>query len=73
MCEFLSISAVLTALVDGAANMMHQANNGYVPTFVSGDFDSASPEVLEYYREKVSGTFMPRDLLDNCRLDLSYF
>ena len=50
--------ACLKAVVDGAINELYNcpdlARDQFTPDFISGDFDSAKPQVLEYYGNKVS-------------------
>ena len=53
------ISACIKAVVDGAVNEMHKYNqtiepkDKLIPDFISGDFDSINPDLLQHYREKV--------------------
>lgn len=48
--------AQVRAVIDGAINELFNcpdlARDQFMPDFISGDFDSAKPEVLEYYRKK---------------------
>lgn len=54
--ESLWNNSLITGVTDGAINVLHELNmkndSKYIPTFVSGDFDSALPEILELYKEK---------------------
>jgi len=49
--------ATLRACTDGAANILYDcvdaAKLNRLPHLVSGDFDSARPEVLQFFRDKV--------------------
>ena len=48
--------AQLRSVVDGAVNGLYNcpvlARDQFMPDFISGDFDSAKPEVLGYYKRK---------------------
>jgi len=48
--------AVLRACTDGASNVLHDcvelSRSSYLPHFISGDFDSVRPEVLDFYRSQ---------------------
>lgn len=50
-------AAVIRIYVDGAANGVYShpdiSRSEFMPTLVSGDFDSIRPEVLQFYRDKV--------------------
>ena len=43
--------------MDGAANLLFDSlgadRDRYIPNLISGDFDSARPDVLEFYKHKV--------------------
>ena len=56
--EICLLTACLKAVVDGGINELYNCpdlvTDQFIPDFISGDFDSAKPEVLEYYRKKVS-------------------
>ena len=43
--------------MDGAANRLYNCHemdkDSYIPDFISGDFDSAPEEILDYYKSKV--------------------
>ncbi|PIK50419.1 putative thiamine pyrophosphokinase 1 [Apostichopus japonicus] len=48
---------VIRAATDGASNhlheiMMNKSNSNFVPDLLTGDFDSAKPEVLQFMKEK---------------------
>ncbi|THD21658.1 thiamine pyrophosphokinase 1 [Fasciola hepatica] len=49
-------SASVVAFVDGFANLVHQGSYGkdYLPNFVTGDFDSITPETLAFYQSQES-------------------
>jgi len=51
------IEGVFTAVTDGAVNRLVKnygdRKDEFIPTIVTGDFDSASPDNLDYYRNKV--------------------
>ncbi|KAK0050651.1 thiamine pyrophosphokinase 1-like isoform X2 [Biomphalaria pfeifferi] len=44
--------SVFTAVVDGAVNHLHSSisQEQYLPSIITGDFDSADPDLLEYYK-----------------------
>ena len=52
------ILAVVKATIDGGTNELYdnteKQRDSYIPDIITGDFDSARPEVLHYYKEKVS-------------------
>ncbi|KAK2166943.1 hypothetical protein LSH36_33g04044 [Paralvinella palmiformis] len=56
MFTILWKKACLKAVVDGGINELYNCpdlvTDQFIPDFISGDFDSAKPEVLEYYRKK---------------------
>jgi thiamine pyrophosphokinase len=53
----LSIPAAIRAVCDGGIDELYAVTwdeiDDYLPHFISGDFDSANPKLLELYREKV--------------------
>eukprot|EP00058_Branchiostoma_floridae_P027198 XP_002612689.1 hypothetical protein BRAFLDRAFT_229265 [Branchiostoma floridae] len=52
------VAAVLKAVTDGGVNRLHHTtkNNpeSWIPDLITGDFDSASSENLQYYKDKGS-------------------
>ena len=54
----LTVLAAVKAMVDGGINELYyntkDHREDYIPDMVTGDFDSAPPEVLQFYKEKVS-------------------
>lgn len=54
--ESLWRRATVRACTDGAINVLYDcvdsAKEEFLPDFVSGDFDSARPEVLQFFRDK---------------------
>ena len=48
---------MLTAATDGAVNQLCKIfsdnKDDFLPDIISGDFDSADPGILEYYKNKV--------------------
>ncbi|XP_059173979.1 thiamin pyrophosphokinase 1-like [Physella acuta] len=48
--------SAFTAVTDGGVNRLHKSfcdqKDEYLPNVITGDFDSASPAVLEYYKNK---------------------
>lgn len=49
--------AVIRAATDGACNHLHEimtnkANSNFVPDLLTGDFDSAKPDILQFMRDK---------------------
>ncbi|KAJ8307014.1 hypothetical protein KUTeg_015098 [Tegillarca granosa] len=43
-------------IVDGATNELYRCTSGnldFIPDLITGDFDSAKPELLNFYKEKV--------------------
>ena len=52
------ILAVVKATIDGGTNELYdnteKERDSYIPDIITGDFDSARPEVLQFYKEKVS-------------------
>ena len=52
-------------MVDGAANELYQYSNAdppiFMPDLITGDFDSAKPNVLQFYKEKVGGIGVVRN------------
>ena len=57
MLYYVIFSASFIAVVDGAINAIHQSSPEKAPTIIphliTGDFDSAEPDILNYYRQKV--------------------
>ena len=51
-------NALLTAAVDGAVNRLYNTpywdRDEFIPHLVTGDFDSARPEILQFYKDKGS-------------------
>ncbi|KAM4706143.1 thiamine pyrophosphokinase 1 isoform 3-T3 [Rhinophrynus dorsalis] len=49
--------AAVKACADGGANCLYHTTDGlhdkFRPDFISGDFDSIQPKVMEFYKEKV--------------------
>ena len=54
----LYFSALVKASVDGAVNILytcpHLDHDIFIPDLITGDFDSALPQVIQHYKEKVS-------------------
>ena len=48
---------MFTAATDGAVNQLSKIfahkKEEYLPDLISGDFDSADPETIDYYKSKV--------------------
>lgn len=48
---------LFTAVTDGAVNQLQcslgDEKDKYIPNIITGDFDSAEPAVLDYYKKKV--------------------
>lgn len=64
MCLYYLI-ALFKACADGAANRLHDLSDhedpkntcDFIPNIITGDFDSAKPEILEFYKKKVCTIF----------------
>ncbi|BFZ06368.1 hypothetical protein BsWGS_09407 [Bradybaena similaris] len=48
--------SLFTAVTDGGVNQLHRSlgdqKDKYIPNIITGDFDSAEPAILDYYKKK---------------------
>ncbi|KAJ8307294.1 hypothetical protein KUTeg_015378 [Tegillarca granosa] len=53
---YFIFTALYKVIVDGATNELYTCTSGnldFIPDLITGDFDSAKPELLNFYKEKV--------------------